>query len=174
MTRLIIILTLMTVLFIAISNSAQTKYDVFSFEKELTLPGKPELIYDAITGDISGWWDHSFSEKPHRLFIEAKPGGGFWEIFDESGNGVLHATVIYADRGKLLRFVGPLGLSGKAIQFVTTYNFEAIGSDSTKLKLQVHASGEVEEGIPSIVEKVWEHFLFERFKPYIEQGKHIK
>ena len=35
-------------------------------------------------------------------YIEPRPGGGFIEIFDDEGNGVLHATVIYADRGKLL------------------------------------------------------------------------
>lgn len=57
----------------------------FSFVLALTLPGAPEAIYDAVTGDISGWWDHSFSEKPARFYIEPKPGGGFWEIFDESG-----------------------------------------------------------------------------------------
>ncbi|MCW8804045.1 MAG: hypothetical protein OQK57_06570, partial [Ignavibacteriaceae bacterium] len=64
------------------------KYDVFSFEKEVTLPGTPEIIFDAVTGDISGWWDHSFSENPKKFYIEPKPGGGFWEIFDDEGNGV--------------------------------------------------------------------------------------
>ncbi|MCX6152025.1 MAG: hypothetical protein NTX22_15980 [Ignavibacteriales bacterium] len=152
---------------------AQEKYDVFSFEQELTLPGTPEIIYDAITGDISGWWDHSFSEKPYKLYIDAKPGGGFYEIYNESGDGVLHATVIVADRGKMLRFDGPLGLSGKAVQLVTTYFFEPVGKDSTKLKLEVHASGEVEEGTSAIVEKVWHHFLFERFKPYIIEKKYL-
>ena len=56
---------------------------VFSFSHELVLPGTPEVIYDAATGDISGWWDHSFSGNPHKLYIKAKPGGGFYEIFDE-------------------------------------------------------------------------------------------
>ncbi|MFH1196339.1 MAG: hypothetical protein V1720_11560, partial [bacterium] len=153
-------------IFIYANARGQAKFDVFSFEKELILPGTPEVIYDAITGDISGWWDHSFKENPKKLYIEAKPGGGFWEIFDEEGNGALHATVIYADRGKMLRFDGPLGLSGKAVQVVCTYNFAPVGEDSTKFKLEVHASGEMEERIPALVEKVWEHFISERFKPY--------
>jgi len=173
--RRILLLILITIMPLLPGQiSAQDKYGVFSFEKELILPGTPEIIYDAITGDISGWWDHSFSAQPYKLYIEAKPGGGFWEIFDKSGNGALHATVIYADRGKLLRFDGPLGLSGKAIQVVCTYKFKSAGRDSTNLKLEVHASGEVEEGIPAIVESVWDHFLFGRFKPYIESGKHLK
>jgi uncharacterized protein YndB with AHSA1/START domain len=154
-------------------DQTKTKYDVFSFNKEVTLPRTPEIIFDAITGDISGWWDHSFSDNPKKFFIEPKPGGGFWEIFDDEGNGVLHATVIYADRGKVLRFDGPLGLSGKAIQIVTTYEFEPVKTDSTLLKVSIHASGEVDEGVPALVESVWEHFIFEQFKPYIEAGKHL-
>ena len=137
-------------------------------------PCRVHRNYDAITGEISGWWDHSFSEKPYRLYIEPKPGGGFFEIFDESGDGVLHATVIYAQRGKLLRFQGPLGLSGTALQLVCTYEFKAVGEDSTKLKLSVHGSGEVDKGIPEIIEKVWDHFLLEQFKSYIESGSHLK
>ncbi len=152
----------------------KSKYDVFSFDKEVTLPGTPEIIFDAVTGDISGWWDHHMSENPKEFFIEPTPGGGFWEIFDDEGNGVLHATVIYADRGKMLRFDGPLGLSGKAIQVVTTYQFESVGTDSTLFRVSVHAAGEVDEGIPAIVERVWEHFIFEQLEPYIKSGKHLE
>jgi hypothetical protein len=155
-------------------RTSKPKYDVFSFDKKVTLPGTPEIIFDAVTGDISGWWDHSFTESPKEFYIEPIPGGGFWEYFDDEGNGVLHARVIYADRGKMLRFDGPLGLSGKAIQVVTTYQFEPVGRDSTLFKVSVHAAGEVDEGIPAIVEKVWEHFIFEQLKPYIESGKNLE
>ena len=93
-------------------DSTALKYGAFAFEIITVLPGPPETVYDAITGDLSGWWDHTFSEKPARFYLEAKPGGGFWELFDDEGNGVLHATVIYAHRPHLLRFDGPLGLSG--------------------------------------------------------------
>ncbi len=72
---------ILIVLVLAQINFAQEeikpKYDVFSFEKEVTLPGTPEIIFDAVTGDISGWWDHSFSENPKKFYIEPKPGGGF-------------------------------------------------------------------------------------------------
>ncbi len=152
---------------------AGQNYGVFSFEHKLTLPGTPELIYDALSGDISGWWDHSFSASPKKFYLEAKPGGGFWEIFDDSGDGVLHATVIFAQRGKMLRFDGPLGLSGKAIKMVTTYSFEPVPPDSTKLVVSVHAAGAMEKGIDEVVKKVWHHFIFERFKPYLEQRKSL-
>ncbi len=156
------------------TEKPKPRYDIFAFDKEVTLPGTSEQIFDAATGDISGWWDHSFTENPKKFFIEAKPGGGFWEIFDDEGNGVLHATVIYSQRGKMIRFDGPLGLSGRAVQIVTTYEFSEVGADSTLMKVSVHGSGEMEEGMPAIVEKVWEHFIFERFEPYIKAGKHLK
>jgi uncharacterized protein YndB with AHSA1/START domain len=155
-------------------SGSKTDYGAFSFEKELTLPGTPEEIFDAVTGDISGWWDHSVSENPIELFIEPIPGGGFWEIFDEEGNGVLHATVIAADRGKLLRFDGPLGLAGSAIQLVTTYNFSLADNDSTLMKVSVHTAGEMNDKTPAIVESVWDHFIFEQLKQYIESGEHLR
>jgi hypothetical protein len=31
-----------------------------------------------------------------------------------------------------------------------------------------HGAGEFDGGTPAIVEKVWRYFLFERFKPYVE------
>ena len=155
-------------------DNPKLRYDIFAFDKEVTLPGTPEQIFDAATGDISGWWDHSFSKNPKKFFIEAKPGGGFYEIFDDEGNGVLHATVIYSQRGKMIRFDGPLGLSGRAVQIVTTYEFSEAGKDSTLMKVSVHGSGEMEEGMPAIVEKVWEHFIYERFEPYIKAEKHLK
>ena len=144
----------------------------FGFEKELLLPGTPEEIYDAMTGDISAWWDHSFSDPPHALYIEPKPGGGFYEIFDEHGNGALHATVIYAQRGKALRFTGPLGLMqlGVPIEMVHSFTFEPVG-DETRLELKVHASGELPEGIGAAVSGVWDHFLVERLLPYVKEGR---
>lgn len=145
------------------------EYGTFRFSQQIVLPGKPETVYDTVTGDISPWWDHSFSEKPYRLYIEPKPGGGFWEIFDEAGNGVLHARVIVADRGKMLRFSGPLGLSGQAIQLVCTYTLEPVGDGETRLTLNVHGAGELDPpDIAAIVERVWHHFLFDRLKPFME------
>lgn len=169
-TRNLLMACLVLTYIYGFSQPIEPRYDVFSFDMKIVLPGSPEKIYDAITGDISPWWDHSFSEKPYKLFIEAKPGGGFFELFNEQGDGVKHATVIYAERGKMIRFDGPLGLSGTAIQMVTTYEFSKQGADSTLLKLSVNAAGEVAEGIPDIVRSVWNHFLIERFKPYVESG----
>ena len=138
----------------------------FIVEHDVVLPGTPESVYDAVTGDISAWWDHTFSGEPAKFFIEARPGGRFLEIFNESGDGVQHATVIFAKRGEMLRFDGPLGFNGHALQMVHTYAFEAQG-DSTRLTLSVHASGELQDGWDQAVNGVWRHFLFERLKPFL-------
>jgi len=166
------------VLFIVYSNSRsqvnEQQYGVFQFELKAALSADPGTVYDAASGDISGWWDHSFSEKPYKLYIEARPGGSFMEIFDESGDGVRHAVVTAAQRGKLLRFVGPLGLAGKAVQIVTSYHFMPIGSDSTELKVDVHMAGEIDKKWAEIVKKVWHHFIFEQFEPYVKSKAYLK
>lgn len=135
----------------------------------VTISGSPELIWENLTGDISGWWDHSWSEHPFKLFIEPKPGGGFYEIFDEEGNGVLHATVIAAVPGELLRMDGPLGLAGRAVDVVTTYELAAEG-DSTVVTVTCSLSGEIDSELAKVVDGVHYHFIGEQLKSYIESG----
>jgi len=160
---------LILLLFPACSSNQQADLSkTFNFEMNFSYPGDPVFVYDHLTGDISDWWDHSFSENPYRLFIEARPGGGFYELFNESGDGAKHATVIYAERGKMLRMEGPLGLSGNALTLVCTYTLKPNGNNSTLLTLNVNGAGEFTDETPEIVRQVWEHFLWERFKPYIE------
>lgn len=144
----------------------------FAFTFERTVPGTQRETYDALTGDISGWWDHSLATAPIRLYIEPRPGGGFYEIFNESGDGVRHAVVTAAERGVLLRFEGPLGLAGNALFMVVTYELAEVGNEgtSTNLKVTVHAAGEMQEGWAEAVEGVWHHFIDERFVPYMEAG----
>lgn len=144
----------------------------FAFSFERTVPGTPAQTFDALTGDISGWWDHSFATTPHRLYIEPRPGGGFYELFDESGDGVRHAVVTAAERGALLRFEGPLGLAGNALFMVATYELSEVGNQgtSTLLKVSVHAAGELQDGWADTVQDVWHHFIDERFVPYMEAG----
>ena len=139
----------------------------FSVVRAITVPGSAEVIFDAMTGDISPWWDHTFSDKPARFHIDARPGGAFIEAFGDGSDGVLHATVIYAERGRMLRFRGPLGLQGNAIDLVTTWTYEAHG-DSTVVTCVCRGAGQMDENWPTVIDRLWEHFLEERFKPFIE------
>jgi len=138
----------------------------FAFEIDVVVAGAPEQVFDAFTGKTIEWWDHSFSAKPLRMYFEPRPGGGFYEIFDEQGHGVRHAEVTWAERGKRLRFIGPLGLAGNAIDLVHTLDFEPV-EQGTRLRLSVQATGAVQDGWPETVERVWRHFLEERFRSYL-------
>jgi len=140
----------------------------FRFEHSLVLPVSPEQAYDYLTGDISGWWDHSMSENPLKFYIDARPGGGFYEIFDERGDGVQHAQVIYAERAKRLTMRGPLGLNGSAVDLVCTYRLSS-HPGGTRLDMEGRAAGEMQAGWPEAVAGVWHHFLFERLKPFVER-----
>ncbi len=142
----------------------------YQFTLEAEIPGTPNEVFDSATGDISGWWDHTFSENPKKLTVDPFPGGAFMEIFDDEGNGARHAVVTAADRGKLLRYEGPLGLAGNAMFMVTTWTFAEWGDDATLVTVEVHASGEIQDGWPEVIEGVWEHFLFEGLKAYREAG----
>jgi hypothetical protein len=140
-------------------------------ELTITVVGTPVEVYDAMTGDVLGWWDHGFVETPKRRFIDARPGGAFMEIFDDSGDGVQHATVIYAHRGKLLRFSGPLGFSGNATEMVTTWAYEPV-EDSTRVTVTCNYAGQMEPGWAQAVEQTWTHFIVGRFQPWYERGGH--
>lgn len=144
-----------------------SRTDAFVLRQSVTLPGSPDSVWSVVTGDIEPWWDHHVTEDPHRFYIEPEPGGCFCEIFDESGDGVQHARVTFARRGDRLILEGPLGLMGNALHMVTTYRLEARG-DSTRLSVEIHGAGEVREGWPETIARVWRHFLHERLKPYME------
>ena len=147
--------------------AAQTPpFGAFAFVDSVTVPGEPGAVFDQFVS-VDAWWDHRFSEAPAQFYIEAKPGGGFWELFDDAGNGVRHATVIAVQRGAMLRMEGPLGMSGKALHMVHSLDFTRQG-DSTLVHLEVRGAGELDPEWPGLIQGVWHHFLAERFKPYAE------
>lgn len=141
-------------------------YGSFAFKDSVQVPLSPGEAFDRFL-QVDAWWDHRFSENPSRFYIEAVPGGGFYEIFDDSGNGVKHAEVIFVDRGKTLRLRGPLGLSGFALDMVYTLEFQA-SETGTWVRLDVRGAGELEEGWATSVQGVWRHFLAERFLPFAQ------
>ena len=176
MTRSIGWIVCLTVLLTTGFSQAEVKQLTpggFTVEQDVILAATPSAVYDTVTGDISGWWDHSFSKTPKKLYIEPKPGGGFYESFNDSGDGALHATVIYAERGKKLTFTGPLGLSGKAVDIVTSYELSPDPA-GTRLHLTVNATGQTSEDVAKIVDSVWHHFLIERLQPYIKSGAYLR
>ena len=83
--------------------------NAFAIEHVVEVEVPPIEAFDAFTGDITAWWDHSFAETPASIVIEPWPGGRFLETFREgSTDGALHAVVTRAERGQLLAFTGRL------------------------------------------------------------------
>ncbi len=145
------------------------KVRAFSVSHEVVVPGTPEQVFDLLTGDVSPWWDHTMSEKPKRLYIEPKAGGGFFEVFDDEGNCVRHAVVLYSHRGKRLVMSGPFGFSGYPLDLVATYELSVAEPGKVKVKVICRAAGYMEDGWDKAIDGVWKHFLVERFKPYAEK-----
>ncbi|MDX2432522.1 MAG: hypothetical protein QNK35_16405 [Bacteroides sp.] len=50
----------------------------FQFEMNFNYPGDPNFVFDHLTSDISEWWDHSYSPKPYKLYIEPIMGTDSW------------------------------------------------------------------------------------------------
>jgi len=142
----------------------------FACTVETVVSGQPAAVFDATFGDVTGWWDHSMSGDPYAMYIEPKPGGAFMEIFNEAGDGVQHAVVTFVRHGEMLRFDGPLGLAGSALHMVTTWTFADADEGHTRISVEVHGAGEVEERWPAIIARTWRHFLVERLTPYLEGG----
>lgn len=132
-------------------------------------------VFDAATGDVTGWWDHSFSENPAEMVIEPRFDGRFYERFEAgSENGSLHARVIFVNAPNQLRLHGPLGLSGRAVDLVSSWQLEeAAEGDATQFTVELHMSGEIDAELAGVVRDVWQHFIGTRLKPYVEAGCHL-
>ncbi|MBK8975507.1 MAG: SRPBCC domain-containing protein [Planctomycetes bacterium] len=141
----------------------------FTFELQTEVPVSPEAAFDAFTGDVSGWWDHHFSEHPKSLVIEPRPGGSFLEVFDEGGNGAEHARVTHAVRGQLLRMSGPLGLVGQGVETESMLQFAATDA-GCRVTLRVNGIGKADAKLAAVVEQVWRHFLIERYTAHVRGG----
>lgn len=134
-----------------------------------------ETVFDVATGDISPWWDHTFYPEPAELVIEPRMGGRFYERFVEGmDDGVTHAEVISVYRPQLLRLDGPLGLSGRAFEMVTTWTLEEDEAGTgTQFTVDIAMMGEMDAELGGIVRSVWVHFIEGRLKPYIEANCHL-
>ena len=62
----------------------QQSYGAFSFTVKTRLPAKALAVYHAATVDLSFWWDHTFSAKPYKLFIDVQAGTRFGAILFRS------------------------------------------------------------------------------------------
>ena len=106
------------------------------------------------------------------MVIEPRFGGRFYERLEaDSDDGALHATIIYVDAPTRLTMNGPLGLSGRAIDLVTAWTL-ADAEGGTRFTVDLAMAGEIDSELAGVVAGVWDHFIRERLKVYVEAGCH--
>ena len=114
----------------------------FTSRNEYMCTASPEKVWDALTNDISRWWNpaHTWSGDADNLFLTGAAGEEFGEKLPDGGS-VTHMEVIYADPGKLLRLRGSLGpLQAMAVVGVLSIELAPEG-ETTKLTVTYAVGG---------------------------------
>ncbi len=154
-----------------------TEFEVRGYRSTQTIEiaAPREAVWDAATGDVSMWWDHTFKADRVELVIEPEFGGRFYERFrDGEDSGALHADIIYVDAPSVLRMNGPLGLQGRSYDLVITWTLEERDADNTAFTVDLSMHGEIDAGLAGIVHGVWTHFIGTRLKTYMESGCYLE
>lgn len=115
----------------------------------------PARAYEALTDEVSAWWDpaHSHSGDAKNFSLDARAGGCFCERLPNDGS-VMHMQVVFADPGRLLRLVGGLGpLQGMGISGSMDFALEAEG-DGTRLRYRYVVSGYAPDGLEALADPV--------------------
>ena len=110
-----------------------------------------------LLGKPSQWWNsgHTWSGNAKNMSLQLKAGGCFCEVWN--GNSVMHAQVILAQPGSVLRLQGGFGpLQDVAVSAVLTYKLKK-ESNGTRVEMIYRVSGNASHKLPSlaaIVDKV--------------------
>lgn len=146
----------------------------FRTTQTISIEASRAEVWEAATGDVSPWWDHTFKADRVELVIEPEFGGRFYERFREGeASGALHADIIYVDAPSELRMHGPLGLSGRSYDLVISWTLEEADADTTNFTVDLTMHGEIDAELAGVVHGVWTHFIAGRLKPYVEAGCHL-
>lgn len=161
-------------------NIRELETRAFEFDLTVAMPATREEVWQALTGDVSGWWDHHVSDASAELVIYPRPGGAFWEYFDSDGaTGIEHAEVIFSRPPEKLVMTGPFGFSGNAVRMVVTYALEPVADENltgdldttgSVLTVTVSVSGVYKDGWDSDIRDVWRHSVESRLKGYLDAG----
>jgi uncharacterized protein YndB with AHSA1/START domain len=128
----------------------------FRVEHVFDVSAPPEAAYEVLIQPAL-WWpsDHTWSGDAAHLFLDARAGGCFCEIWD--GGSAEHGRVVMAQPGKQLRFVGALGpLQRIAVSAVLTVTLEAAGP-GTRVTVTYRVSGDAShelETLAPVVDRV--------------------
>ena len=146
---------------------------------ELPVAAPPPDVYSKFL-EIGKWWSgaHTYSGKASNLTLRNEPGGCFCEALP-GGGFVRHATLEYADRGKVARLDGALGpLQALGAHGLLAFNFSAADKTNpavgTRLVVTYTVSGyQPDPGFAPLAEPVngVVKEQVERLKRFVETGK---
>jgi hypothetical protein len=146
---------------------------------ELPVAAPPSDVY-AKFFEIGKWWSgaHTYSGKASNLTLRDEPGGCFCEAL-AGGGFVRHATLEYADKGKVARLDGALGpLQALGAHGLLAFDFGAADkttpSSGTRLVATYTVSGfQPDKGFAPLAEPVNGVLKaqVERLKRFVETGK---
>ncbi len=128
----------------------------FIVKHEVVVPLDAQTSY-RLLGKPSQWWNsaHTWSGNAKNMSLQLKAGGCFCEAWN--GNSVMHAQVILAQPGSVLRLQGGFGpLQDMAVNAVMTYKLKK-EPDGTHVEMIYRVSGNASHKLTSlagIVDKV--------------------
>jgi hypothetical protein len=143
---------------------------------EQPIDSSPATAYTRLF-EIGRWWSdaHTYSGKASSLTLKNEPGGCWCEALP-GGGFVRHASLEYADPGKVARLSGGLGpLQALGVQGMLSFHFEPAGDRATRLVVSYVVSGYPTDakGLAPLAESVNGVLKeqVERFRRYVETGK---
>lgn len=146
----------------------------FLVTHEVEVHTAPGTSFDILVGQVGQWWDpeHTYSHAGGNLSIDATAGGCFCERLT-GGGSVQHMTVVYVQRGRLLRLAGALGpLQGHGLAGSLTWQLEPAAS-GTRIRLSYSVGGYLQGGFEELAPAV-DTVLgaqLARLKAYIDTGR---
>lgn len=119
----------------------------FEVEHKVDLSVTPEKAWDAFE-QVGSWWsdEHTYSGKAANMRLALSLGACFCEIFEETGGGIEHLRVAYAEPRKRAVLTGSLGpLLYEATSAVMDLKVEP-ASGGSRVTMNYRASGFYKDG----------------------------
>ena len=168
-----LLLTLVVTPCIAGADVTASTAGGFVSEHVLVIAAPRERVFHSLTDEVGRWWDaqHSYSGDAANFSIDTKPGGCFCERIKDGA--VVHMTVVFAQRDKLLRMVGGLGpLQQMAVSGSMTFALSDADNGATRLHYTYAVGGYAPDGLDKLAIPVDQVQLgqLQRLQRYVETG----
>lgn len=139
----------------ATADIVQSSAIGFELKQALTIDAPIARVWAALKVP-QYWWDkdHTYSDDPANLYMDAQATGCFCERIPDSKGSVEHAHILYIAPGRMIRMVGSLGpLQAEAVTGTLTFKFDPEG-EKTRVTMTYVVGGYVRAGADTLAPKV--------------------